>query len=96
MSWSVGSVACSVKSQRVHATVHRAFRDAVRWGRLMRNPADLADPPRTAATKAEEVKTWTASELGDFLESVKDHRLRTAMVFAASTGVRRGELLGLQ
>ena len=42
------------------------------------------------------MNTWTASELGDFLESVKNHRLRNAMVFAASTGVRRGELLGLQ
>jgi hypothetical protein len=30
----------------VHTIVHRAFKDAVRWGRLVRNPADAADPPR--------------------------------------------------
>ena len=28
--------------------LHRAFRDAVRWGRLFRNPVDAADPPRVA------------------------------------------------
>ena len=28
----------------VHTIVHRALRDAVRWGRIPRNPADAADP----------------------------------------------------
>lgn len=32
----------------LHTILHRAFRDAVRWGRLVRNPADAADPPRAA------------------------------------------------
>lgn len=32
----------------VHTILHRAFRDAVRWGRLARNPADAADPPRAS------------------------------------------------
>lgn len=29
----------------VHTIAHRAFKDAVKWGRLVRNPADAADPP---------------------------------------------------
>jgi len=29
----------------VHTILHRAFKDAVRWGRLVRNPADAADAP---------------------------------------------------
>jgi hypothetical protein len=32
--------------QYVHAIIHRALRDAVKWGRLLRNPADVADPPK--------------------------------------------------
>ena len=82
--------------RRIHATAHRAFRDAVRWGRLTRNPADQADPPKTTATGAMEMKTWSASELRSFLDAIRDHRLYPAFVVAASTGVRRGELLGLQ
>jgi hypothetical protein len=35
----------------VHVCLHRAFRDAVRWGRLFRNPVDAADPPRVAAVR---------------------------------------------
>lgn len=82
--------------RRIHATVHRAFRDAVRWGRVTRSPADQADPPKTNATKAKEMKTWTATELNEFLTGVEGHRLHAAILLASSTGVRRGELLGLQ
>ena len=32
--------------RRVHATLHRALKDAVRWQRLAVNPVDAADPPR--------------------------------------------------
>ena len=36
----------SAKSiENVAMTVHRMLKDAVRWGRLARNPADAADPP---------------------------------------------------
>ena len=36
----------------VHAVLHRACKDAVRWGRLTRNPVDAADPPRVVASVA--------------------------------------------
>jgi len=32
----------------VHVIIHRALRDAVKWERLARNPADPADPPKAA------------------------------------------------
>jgi predicted RNA-binding Zn-ribbon protein involved in translation (DUF1610 family) len=32
--------------RHVHAVLHRALKDAVRWGRLSRSPADTCDPPR--------------------------------------------------
>ena len=32
--------------RHVHAVLHRALKDAVRWERLTRNPIEAADPPR--------------------------------------------------
>ncbi len=32
--------------RHVHAVLHRALKDAVRWERLSRNPIEAADPPR--------------------------------------------------
>ena len=33
-------------SKTVHNVLHRALKDAVRWGLLVRNVADAADPPK--------------------------------------------------
>jgi hypothetical protein len=35
----------AVSVRYVHTILHRAFKDAVKWGRLVRNPTDAADPP---------------------------------------------------
>jgi integrase len=79
--------------RRVHSTLHKAFADAVRWGRLNRNPADAADPPRNATT---EMSILEPSELRAFLESVRSDHLYAAWVLATTTGMRRGEILGLR
>ena len=80
----------------VHTILHRAFRDAVRWGRLLRNPADAADPPRASATARPMMTTWSPGEVRTFLDSVRDHRLAGAFTTLATTGMRRGECLGLR
>jgi len=80
--------------RRIHATVHRAFRDALRWNRVVRNPADAADPPRARATRPSEHQVWNAAELKCFLAAVESDRLYPAFAVAATTGLRRGELLG--
>ncbi len=76
----------------VHAVIGRALRDAERWGRVARNIARLADPPRAAKSRA---TAWTASELSRFLGHVADDRLYALWRLAATTGMRRGELAGL-
>jgi integrase len=68
----------------------------VRWGRITRNPADAADPPRAAATARPTMTTWTADQLRAFLEHTAEHRLHAAFVVLATTGMRRGECLGLR
>ncbi|HET6918744.1 MAG TPA: tyrosine-type recombinase/integrase, partial [Jiangellaceae bacterium] len=80
----------------VHTIIHRALRDAVRWGRIARNSANAADPPRAAATSRPTMRTWTALEVRTFLEHTADHRQHAAFVVLATTGMRRGECLGLR
>jgi integrase len=79
--------------RRVHATLHRALRDAVRWNRISRSPADGADPPRLGG--APEMKVWKATELKAFLTFEKDSPFYPLWLLLATTGARRGEALGL-
>lgn len=78
--------------RRVHNMLHKALSDAVRWGLLVTNPAERADPPRPATT---EMSIWTPEQLGGFLASVADDRLSPLWMLYATTGMRRGEALGL-
>ena len=92
-----GSGGLSANSvRRVHATLHRALNDAVRWDRLLRNPCDAADPPRLGGTKEEKTQAWTNLELRKFLEAVKNDRLYPLWLTLAMTGLRRGEALALR
>jgi len=77
----------------VHAVLHRALADAVRDGLVDRNVASLVSPPRA---ERPEMSTWTVAELKQFLRSVEGHRLYAGFVVLATTGMRRGEVLGLQ
>lgn len=80
----------------IHTIIHRMFKDAVRWGRLVRNPADAADPPKATASGRPEMVTWTPEQVEMFLDAVSDHRLSAAFLTLATTGMRRGEALGLR
>ncbi len=80
----------------VHTIAHRAFKDAVKWGRLARNPADAADPPRASSSDRPESVTWTAEQLRTFLAGTQTDRHGTAYLVLATTGLRRGEALGLR
>jgi integrase len=82
--------------RRIHATLHRALRDAVRWGYLPDNPADRCDPPRVRAGGFVEMKTWDASQLRRFLATVTNDPLYPLWLLLAMTGMRRGEALGLR
>lgn len=84
----------SVATRRVtHAVLRRALNDAVRWGKLARNPASAADPPSLPRSRAQ---SWSLRELRTFLAYVADDRLFALWRVAATTGMRRGELLGLR
>ncbi|MEY2451482.1 MAG: hypothetical protein QOD92_1056 [Acidimicrobiaceae bacterium] len=82
----------------VHAILHRAFKDAMKVGRLTRNPSDAATPPTASSVTAKPMATWTGEEVGKFLRSSAEanDRLVALWTFLVTTGVRRGEALGLR
>lgn len=77
----------------VHAVLRKALADAMKWNLVQRNVADQADPPRQ---RHAQITTWSARELRKFLEHVEGERLYAGYVLAATTGMRRGEVLGLR
>jgi integrase len=91
-----GSGGLAPKTVRyVHGILRKALADAVRWNLVQRNAADFADPPKVGAV-GREMRTWSADELRAFLEHIAGERLYVAYLLAASTGMRRGEVLGLR
>jgi integrase len=89
-----GQIGLAPKTVRnVHLMLHSALHDAMRWGYLVRNVAEAADPP---AARTPEQKVWSPQELGAFLDHVRDDRLYALWLLVATTGMRRGELAGLR
>jgi integrase len=82
--------------RNVHTTIHKALRDAVRKDLVPRNVADAADAPKLTRPGEKRMKTWTPAEVTTFFEAIAEHRLAIAYVLAATTGMRRGEILGLR
>jgi integrase len=84
----------AVKTVRnTHTVLRKALGDAERLGLVMRNPAASARPP---ADQPKEQKTWSSAELREFLEAIAADRLYGLYVLLATTGMRRGEALGLR
>jgi integrase len=77
----------------IHATIRKALKDAVRLQLLPRNVADAAIPPKATKSK---VKPLTQDQLRTLLDAAKGDKLEALYVLAITTGMRQGELLGLQ
>jgi integrase len=91
---SSGRTGLAPKTVRnVHVMLHRALHDAMRWGYLVRNVAEAADPP---AARTPEQKVWSPAQLRRFLEHVRGDRLYALWLLVATTGMRGGELAGLR
>ncbi len=88
--WNGRPVLSPASVRRIHATLHKALRDAVRWQLMARNPAGAADPPRA---RRPEITVWKSAQLRLFLRSAATDRHYTLWLFYILTGVRRGEAL---
>jgi integrase len=84
----------SVKN--VHRLLHRALSDAVAWQYLSTNPAAHASLPRERRGVDNRPKPWTVDELAIWLRVALTDRFAGIWVLAATTGMRRSELAGVQ
>jgi integrase len=80
----------------IHQILRASLGDACQRGLVLRNEALLAHPPALRARCSSKPSAWTADQLTLFLSSSSAHRLWPAIYLAATTGMRRGEVLGLR
>jgi integrase len=80
----------------IHTILSGAFDDAVRWRRMMLNPATQATPPSASASKAPEMRTWSGAQVRRFLSECEGDRYYYPFAFLVLTGCRRGEALGVR
>jgi integrase len=73
--------------------LHAALKDAVRLGMVPFNAASGIARPRPAKV---EMRAWDREQALRFLDAAKEERLYALYVLALDTGMRQGELLGLQ
>ena len=79
--------------QYIHVILRSAFNRAIKWGVLVHNPTDRVDAPSAKKRKA---TIWTAEQAFQFLSHIREHRMYAAYRLAITTGMRRGEILGLR
>jgi len=84
----------SAKSiKNVHGVLHTALDKAVKLGYIRSNPSDAITLPRLERKEMHVIKDEALSR---FLQAVVGHKYELMFLIAAFTGMRMGELLGLQ
>jgi integrase len=76
-----------------HRLLHKAFAQAVKWQLLARNPVEAAEPPRA---QRQEMRALDEAETANLLSLLSASRLYMPVMLAVTTGLRRGEILGLR
>jgi integrase len=81
----------------VHTILHGIFAHAIKKEVLAANPCVRADPPEARMCRSREMRTWTAEQVRRFLAGLEGgDRYRAPLHLLATTGMRRGEALGLK
>ena len=76
-----------------HRVLRQALAYAVKWGLLVRNPAEAVDPPRPVN---KEMTTLDERGVDAFLDAAEQTPFYHLFHLATYTGLRRSELLGLR
>lgn len=80
-------------AHQVHRTVRTALGEAQRRGRITKNPAALAKPPRVDEI---EVEPYDIEEVQALLVAASKERNSARWAIALALGLRQGEVLGLR
>jgi len=89
-------LASGLAPQTVHhirAILRASLADAVRWGLVVRNAAELVDPPRVPH---DEIRPLAPAEAQALLAAATGNRLEALYSVALALGLRQGEALGLR
>jgi integrase len=78
--------------RKIHSTLHKALSQAVSDGMIPSNAADVKAPRPVP----EEMRPLSKDEARVLLEAARGDRFGALYVLAITTGLRRGELLGLR
>ena len=76
-----------------HRILFQSLKQAVRWRLLSNNPADAVEPP---VPEQKEMTALDEDQTVTLIEKVKDHAFYIPVLLAVTTGMRRGEVLGLR
>lgn len=79
--------------RHTHVTLSSAFKQAVDWQMITRNPCELIKPPKV---ERKEMNTLSLEEAGKFLEAAKEDRWGIILLIAITTAMRPSEYLALQ
>ena len=77
----------------IHAVLHRALEQAVRFNLIPFNPASRVDPPKI---RQDEITPLDAEQARTFLDAAKGDRHECLYVLSLTCGLRMGEALGLK
>ena len=77
----------------IHAVLHRALDQAVRFSLITVNPASRVDPPKI---KQDEIEPLDADQTRTFLAVAKGDRYEALYALSLTCGLRMGEALGLK
>jgi integrase len=77
----------------IHAVLHRALEQAVRFNLIPFNPASKVVPPKV---RQEEITPLDAEQARRFLYAARGDRFEALYVLSLTTGLRMGEALGLR
>ena len=79
--------------KNIHGVLHRALLQAVIIGYIRSNPADHCTLPRVVRPN---IKPMDDNTISKFIEAVKGERYEDLFLITLFTGLRQGEVLGIQ
>lgn len=78
--------------EQMHAILHKALKQALRWGLVNRNVTDLVSAPRP---KRNPRQLWSVNQVNTFLKATETHPYYPIYLLAVYCGMRQSEILGI-
>ena len=79
--------------KNIHGILHHALQQAMLNNYIRTNPANACVLPKVTKKK---VKPMNEHQISDFLKAIKGHKYENMFLVALFTGIREGEVCGLQ